>query len=119
MPRKPIVALVSDLIFASKITGVAAHLEISVQVLRRQDDLIAAAGIAAAALLDLSIEDLDAPDLIRRLKASAPQLPVVAFLPHVAVQLASAARQAGADYVLARSAFVKKLPDLLRDLAKD
>jgi hypothetical protein len=39
---------------------------------------------------------------------------VVAFLSHVQAELAAGARQAGADEVMARSAFVNQLPALLQ-----
>lgn len=42
---------------------------------------------------------------------------ILAFGPHVAVDLFEKARRAGADIVLARGAFDRRLPDILRDLA--
>ena len=113
----PVVALVADLIFASKIGGVAAHLQIPVEIVRTPEKVSERSETAAGVLLDFSIENLDGPSLIRQLKASRPNLEIIVFLPHVEVELAKQAREAGADQVLARAAFVSKLPRLLQDLA--
>jgi hypothetical protein len=41
---------------------------------------------------------------------------VLAFGPHVAVEAMHRAREAGADAVLARGAFDRRLPEILREL---
>lgn len=65
------------------------------------------------------IVDLDLGDtalaLIDQVRAHAPQLPVVAFGPHVAVALLETARQRGA-HVLTRGAFTAQLPQLVDSL---
>jgi len=43
-------------------------------------------------------------------------IPVVAFGPHVATEALAAAREAGADRVLARGAFGHRLGEILREL---
>jgi hypothetical protein len=78
------------------------------------------------------IVDLEAPeaiDLIRAARglsttpprpdapASREPVRILAFGPHVAVDRFEAAREAGADEVLARGAFDRRLPDLLRELS--
>jgi CheY-like chemotaxis protein len=67
-------------------------------------------------LLDLDARWLDAVALIAALKAdpATAAIPVVAFASHVRTDALAAAREAGADRVLARSAFVRQLPELLR-----
>ncbi len=69
--------------------------------------------------------DLEAPDaalaMITRLRAdvAAPKdraVRIVAFGPHVAVDLLNQARLAGADTVMARGAFNARLSDILRAL---
>ncbi len=47
-------------------------------------------------------------------RAPAPRLHILAFGPHVATALFEQARKAGADEVIARGAFDRRLPDLLR-----
>lgn len=45
------------------------------------------------------------------------QIAIVAFAPHVKVDLLESARRGGADRVLTRGAFDSRLPELLRELA--
>jgi CheY-like chemotaxis protein len=58
---------------------------------------------------------VDVPALIARLKSDpeTATIPVIAFGSHVNAEALRAAREAGADRVLARSAFVRDLPALL------
>ena len=49
--------------------------------------------------------------------AKAKGIPVIAFLSHVQTDLAAAAREAGCDILLARSAFVRELPQLMERFA--
>ncbi|MEX2219762.1 MAG: hypothetical protein WD749_13495 [Phycisphaerales bacterium] len=73
-----------------------------------------------------AIVDLDAPDvaidLIRALRdpsgpAAGRSVRIVAFGPHIATELFEQARAAGADAVLARGAFDRRLPEILAELA--
>ncbi|MFM9995430.1 MAG: hypothetical protein ACKVU4_06465 [Phycisphaerales bacterium] len=45
-----------------------------------------------------------------------PRFFILAFGPHVAVELFARAKEAGADETLARGAFDRRLPDILRAL---
>lgn len=63
-------------------------------------------------LIDLDLGDL-AIEMIRATKTHDASIPVIAFGPHVAVKLLEAAREAGANQVLPRSAFTAQLPQLL------
>jgi hypothetical protein len=72
-----------------------------------------------------AIVDLDGPDvaleLIRALRGPEALDPdgrvrIVAFGPHVAVERFEEAKAAGADAVLARGAFDRRLPELLAEL---
>jgi hypothetical protein len=110
---KPIVALVADLIFGSKITATAEALGIPVRIVRTAADVRDAAPAAGAVLLDLMTDADEA--LVRELKAA--HLPVIAFLPHVEVERATQIRAAGADRVLPRSKFSAELPKILSELA--
>ena len=51
---------------------------------------------------------------MRAAKEQSAQAHVVAYLSHVQVELAAAAKEAGADTVLPRSAFSAKLPEILQ-----
>jgi hypothetical protein len=106
----PAVAVLSgDLFFRAKIEAVAKAAGAPV----RFAGSVAEARDAATVLVDLA-EGARAIGAIQALKA-APRAPVVvAFGPHREGDAFRAAREAGADRVLARSAFVERLPELLR-----
>jgi DNA-binding NarL/FixJ family response regulator len=123
-----VIAVVTDLIFSTKITGTAKALGGQVLVSRNIGALklhldtaaLAAEGEAAPGtgenlvIIDLNSSGVDAIEAVRVAKGhpSAPR--VVAFLSHVQAELALAARQAGADQVMARSTFVERLPELVK-----
>ena len=111
-----IAALVSDLIFSTKISSTARSLGAEVCIVGTVDQLAAR---LASHSDDLVLIDLDAPGLnlsraidICRQAAHRPR--TVAFGSHVRSDLFAAARAAGADEIMARSAFVSKLPVILK-----
>lgn len=114
-----IFAYVTDLLFSTKITSTGQALGVPVTVARGVDTLIeklnAASGDDSGGLviIDLNVTG-DPVDAIRRLKALPSPPRVIAFLSHVQVELATAARNAGADEVMPRSAFSMSLPAILR-----
>ena len=100
--------------FAARIRSAAQHSGATVQFVRTEADLLEHARAAVLVLLDLETRWLDAPKCIGALRADGDvTASIVAFAPHVNVAAIDAARAAGADRVLARSAFVRILPDLL------
>lgn len=110
-------ALVADLIFASRIRGAGAAEGVRVDTVATAQALLEAAHAARPRLIliDLAARGADPVSLIAAVKAD-PELasvPIVAFGPHVDADVLTAARDAGADRVLARSAFVRLLPSLL------
>jgi len=110
-----VVALAADLMFASRIRGAAQAVGREVTLATGEAALVAAVRAGASlVLLDLGRRG-DMPDLIRRLKedAATADATIVAFGSHVDAGALTAARAAGADRVMARSAFVKVLPELL------
>ena len=114
-----IVALVDDLFFLSKIRETAKVVGVTVVVCdpRRGPAAIAEAQ-PQAIFLDLNSRSLPAVDWIRALKAdpATRSIRIVGFVSHVQEELISAARAAGCDSIMARSAFTQRLPDLLRSL---
>jgi DNA-binding NarL/FixJ family response regulator len=115
-PPPEVLILCTDLIFSTKITGTAKALHRSFAVVRtieKVDAVLAAAAPHPLLILDLNISGVDPLTAIARAKAHANPPRVVAFLSHVQADLATAARTAGADQVMARSAFVAQLPSLL------
>lgn len=106
-----VIALVTDLFFQSRISTAARHSNRAVRFLTAE---LETQGYALA-LVDLDA-DLDVLAAIRSLKDRSAA-PVVAFGPHVDSAGRKAAREAGADRVLAKSRFVTELPTILQKSA--
>jgi CheY-like chemotaxis protein len=114
----PGLLLSDDLIFTSRITGTAQALGLTVKAARSVGALIEMArhGPPGGVIVDLANPGLDVPELLRRLREVCPQVPrVTAYGSHVDAAGLKAARDAGCDLVLPRSAFVEKLPRDLPD----
>ena len=109
-----VVAVVSDLIFATKITSTAATLGVTVKVVRSLDQLSTRLSEDADAmvLVDLEADGLDGVAAVSLCRESDRK--VIAFGSHVRTDLLAAARDAGADEVLPRSAFATRLAALLK-----
>lgn len=112
-----IVAIVEDMIFASRILaqgklhGANVELRSAAACSERMPD-----GVRCA-LIDLDLSD--ALMIIRRLRAVEPTLRVIAFGPHVQAERLRAARDAGATEALPRSKFVERLPELLQPVGDE
>jgi DNA-binding NarL/FixJ family response regulator len=112
-----IVAAVEDLLFSSKIRNVARRLEVEVVFARSPDAVLSEVRARRPSLVvfDLDAERTEPIDTLAQVKAD-PQLAVtkaIAFASHVHAGLMAAARQAGADEVMPRSAFVATLPEIV------
>ena len=117
--RGPVHALLDDLFFRSRIEATAAAAGVRLLVARTLEELreaIEAEG-GEGVLVDLGMGTDEAVAAIRALKRMSEPPIVVAWGSHVDAEALEAARAAGADRVLARSAFTRRLPDLLRELA--
>ncbi len=104
-----IAALVDDLFFSSKISATAKQMGSEIVFCRSAEAVPADAGRIC---VDLNANSFDPIMEIRKLK-SAHSAPIVAYLSHVQVDLKRRAEEAGAEEVIARSAFVQRLPQLL------
>lgn len=117
--KEPLGLLLSDdLIFTSRITATARALGLTIRAARSVEALEALARQQAPSgvLVDLGNPGLDVPDLIARLKTVCPVLPrLVGYGSHVDAAGLRAARAAGCDLVLPRSAFVEQLPTALAE----
>jgi PleD family two-component response regulator len=115
--NRRVIAAVGDMIFASKIRGTAEHLNVTVDFARSEDALFDAAktDVPSLVILDLHSTRPDPFALAARLKADEQlrTVPIVAFFSHVETELQRRALEAGVDHVLPRSAFVKRLPEIL------
>jgi len=108
-PAGEIIALVRDLLFASRITATARAAGIPVTVVRDPAQL-AAASPSRLLLVDLNLPGaLEAATLWKRSTSGH----VTGFVSHVDADTIARARAAGIDQVLPRSRFVEVLPDLL------
>ena len=105
--ERRVVALVRDLMFASRVRGAAPE-----AVIVRSG---AAVGEAVGPDTRLVIIELEAPgseEAVADAVREAPSARVVAFGPHVMEDVLASARSAGAE-VLTRGAFVKRLSGLV------
>jgi hypothetical protein len=108
----PILVLVRDLMFSGRISAEARAAGVAVKMLRNPADLAQFAEAKSRTLIvDLNLADaIPAAASWRR----APDRLVVGFVSHMDAQAITMAREAGIDQVLARSQFVKILPNILR-----
>lgn len=112
-----IIAAVDDLLFASRIRQAARDIGVDVVFARTPAAVVDEVRERRPALLvlDLNADRLRPLDAIAAVKGD-PQLAmtrVVGYVSHVDAPRIAAARAAGADQVLARSAFVAALGELL------
>ncbi|MGD0007455.1 MAG: response regulator [Terriglobia bacterium] len=112
-----ILAVVDDLLFLSKIQQTAQQVGVAVKSARPVGlpDL-AIEDVPNALIVDLNPRSGKALEVLRTLKADLKtrDIAVIGFVSHVQNDLIAAAREAGCDLVLARSAFVSQLPSLLK-----
>jgi CheY-like chemotaxis protein len=115
-----ILVAVDDLFFLAKIRETARLVGVPVESVdpKRLPERLAQAP-ARAVMLDLNHRSGAAVEAVRALKAdpATTRVPVLGFVSHVQTDLIAAARAAGCDEILARSAFTAQLPELLRKFA--
>ena len=111
---KRVIALVSDLLFASNIEATLGRAGYEVVTVEDVDALAQAlaAGDTQVVILDLHAGS-DAKAVVQRAKG----VPVLAFGRHTAAPLLRSAREAGCAGVVARSTFVEEMTDLVERLA--
>lgn len=109
-----VVALVDDLFFQAKILGTAKQLGVGLQICSTPEALVAEAAKNGTNLVIVDLNSRAKPlEAIVRIQAAVPDIPVVAFLSHVQVELAEAARAAGCREVMPRSQFTRDLAIIL------
>lgn len=113
-----VIVAVDDLMFASRISSAAKALGVEIAFARSPEAIVEAVRTRAPRLviLDLNSVKVRPLDALAALEADAAlaAVPTVGFVSHVQTELIAAARQAGVDRVLARSAFLTQLPQLLQ-----
>ena len=114
-----VLAAVEDLLFRSKISETADTLGIEARFPRNRRKVVEAIRESPPDLLvlDLNSARFEPLDLLRTIKSDevGRQTPTVGFLSHVQRDLAIAAKEAGCDRVMARSAFTRDLPKVLAE----
>lgn len=113
--NRQVLGVVEDLLFVVKIQDAAKRSGLGVKFVKNEEDaLAAAAGKPLLIIVDLNANSVDPIDLISKLKNGEIKVPVIAFVSHVQGELKQKAHDAGADMVMARSAFSTNLPQILK-----
>jgi PleD family two-component response regulator len=114
-----IVAAVEDLLFRSKISETANQIGITASFPRSPKKLedVVRTSPPDLLILDLNSSRFDPLQVLRTVKSedATRSVRTVGFLSHVQKDLAVAAKEAGCDRVMARSAFTKDLPKVLAE----
>jgi CheY-like chemotaxis protein len=117
-----VLAAVDDLLFSSKIRATAKAAGVDVTFARSRSDVLEQARLLQPALIvfDLNSAKIEPIDTIAALKSdpALAGLRALGFVSHVDTSVIHAARAAGADEVLARSAFAGQLADILTSAGK-
>lgn len=119
--KKRVVAVLNDLMFTVKIQEAAKRAGVDAVFVKSQADALdRAKEDPAVMILDLNHTGAEPLQLISILKGSAEtkDIPLVGYVSHVQVDLRQAAQEVGCDVVVARSAFVQHLPELLGRFAE-
>ena len=114
---RTIIAVVDDMVFASKILATGKALGLIVRSPRTLDALRDTLNEERPSLIlvDLHNQKLDPVALARELKAddNHKTIPLVGFFSHVQVGLQKEANEAGFDEVMPRSIFARDLANIL------
>ncbi len=112
-----VLCVVDDLLFSVKISTAAKALGVDIYFERSADMVLARAREKQPSLIifDLNSVRLRPLEMIEALKADPDlkALPTLGYVSHVQTETIAAARKAGVDEVLARSAFVEQLGSIL------
>jgi PleD family two-component response regulator len=112
-----VLAAVEDLLFRSKISETAGQLNTEARFPRSPEKLLETLRESPPDLLvlDLNSARFEPLNLLRTVKSdeTTQHISTVGFLSHVQKHLAIAAKEAGCDRIVARSAFVRDLPQIL------
>ena len=119
---RPVLLVISDLLFRSRIDDAARHASVPLRVAKSMEQLERhlSKEVPALAIVDLESDTIDTAAAIRRLRATpgGESLRIVAYAGHTNLDAIKAGRDAGAGVVLARSGFIAQLPTLLARVAE-
>src|SRR5262245_58142674 len=111
-PVAAVLFVSSDLMFTSRVSGAAQSLGVSLSL--ASDAASIPQKIAAdcrMALVDLSLDGLNLPSVVRAIKSGAPSARIIAYGAHVDEAALADAAEAGCDIVLTRGQFHKQFAD--------
>jgi DNA-binding NarL/FixJ family response regulator len=113
------VALIDDLIFATKIRSTAAGLGVGYRAVRSASDIqeLTDGSDVQLVIIDLEMSGVDVAAAVDASRALNDRVRVVAFGSHVNKRLLESAVAAGVDDAWPRSRFNNELPSLLRSIA--
>jgi len=116
--KKKILAVVEDLMFTVKIADAAKRAGLDVEFVKSERDVIDKATQEKPLLiiLDLNFNAVEPLKLISKMKSDGEmkQISVIGYLSHVQGELKQQAQEAGANIVMARSAFSQNLQQILK-----
>jgi PleD family two-component response regulator len=116
--KKKILAVVEDLLFTVKISDAAKRAGLEVEFVKSERDVIEKATSEKPLLiiLDLNFSAVQPLKLISKVKSNGEmkQISVIGYLSHVQGELKQQAQEAGANIVMARSAFSQNLQQILK-----
>jgi PleD family two-component response regulator len=116
--KKKILAVVEDLMFTVKIADAAKRAGLDVEFVKSERDVIekAAQEKPLLIILDLNFNAVQPLNLISKMKSDGEmkQISVIGYLSHVQGELKQQAQEAGANIVMARSAFSQNLQQILK-----
>jgi PleD family two-component response regulator len=119
MPKSnKILAVVDDLFFVVKINDAAKRAGLTCEFLKSEKDVLekSVAEQPLLVILDLNAHSVNAVSVITKFKAieDLKRVSLIGFVSHVQGELKQQAQDAGANMVLARSAFSANLPQILK-----
>jgi PleD family two-component response regulator len=116
--KKKILAVVDDLLFTVKISDAAKRAGLEAEFVKSEKDVIDKATNESPLLiiLDLNNNSVQPLELILKLKGDGDlrHISLIGYLSHVQGELKQKAQEAGANIVMARSAFSQNLPQILK-----
>ena len=113
-----VLAAVDDMLFRSKIRTVAKLAGVDVTIVRTADEILQQARTLKPSLVIFDLNNPKAEPIATaaamKQDAELKSIRTMGFVSHVHTELIGAARQAGFDEVIARSAFAGNLAEILQ-----
>ena len=117
MHKKKVLAVLEDLLFTVKITDAAKRAGLEMEIVKSEKDVLEKAKEHPLLIIvDLNCTCVQPLRLISKLKGSPETkgISLIGFLSHVQGELKVKAHEAGANIVMARSAFSQNVQQILK-----